>query len=157
MNDQHITAIATIVQDILLVLNALLIAWYLYETRKIRRAAQEQAESASRPAIVVKNSDGTLSAPMLENIGNGPAIEVEWSLPNSSFAGVISYMRPNTHEILPMEDIKPVYEAGSQVSPNAASIECSYRSLAGWEYSSSNAYDENRGRYSTTFSPKVRS
>ena len=121
MNDQHVTAIAIIVQDILLFVNAFLVGWYLFETRQIRRAAedqvaknqelvhaaQEQSESASRPAIVVQNSGGTLSAPMLENIGNGPAIEVEWSLPNSSFAGVISYMRPNAREILPMEDLSP--------------------------------------------------
>jgi hypothetical protein len=114
MNDQHVTAIAAIVQDILLILNALLIAWYLLETRKIRMAAQrqvsaslEQAESASRPAIVVRNSGSTLSSPMLENIGNGPAIEVKWSLPNSSFCGVISHMRPNAHEILPMKVLSP--------------------------------------------------
>jgi hypothetical protein len=42
VNDQHITAIATIVQDVLLFLSAILIAWYLLETRKMRKAAEDQ-------------------------------------------------------------------------------------------------------------------
>jgi hypothetical protein len=42
VNDQHITAIATIVQDVLLFLSAFLIAWYLLETRKMRKAAEDQ-------------------------------------------------------------------------------------------------------------------
>jgi hypothetical protein len=46
MNDQHITAIATIVQDVLLSLSAVLIGWYLWETRKMRQAAEEQVRES---------------------------------------------------------------------------------------------------------------
>jgi hypothetical protein len=42
VNDQHVSAIATIIQDVLLFLNAALIAWYLWETRKMRKAAEGQ-------------------------------------------------------------------------------------------------------------------
>ena len=42
MNDQHVTAIAIIVQDMLLFLSAILIGWYLWETRKMRQAAEKQ-------------------------------------------------------------------------------------------------------------------
>ncbi|MGA7795345.1 MAG: hypothetical protein WCA19_20080 [Candidatus Acidiferrales bacterium] len=51
MNDQHIIAIATIVQDCLLLASAFLIAWYLYETRKMRKAAEEQVKESQ--ALVV--------------------------------------------------------------------------------------------------------
>jgi hypothetical protein len=51
VNDQHITAVATIVQDLLLLASAFLIAWYLYETRKMRKAAQEQVKESQ--ALVV--------------------------------------------------------------------------------------------------------
>ncbi len=53
MNDQHITALATIVQDFLLLSSAILIAWYLCETRKMRKAAEAQVEAAFRPALIV--------------------------------------------------------------------------------------------------------
>jgi len=42
MNDQHIIAIAAMVQDALLVLNLVLIAWYLWETHNLRKTAQDQ-------------------------------------------------------------------------------------------------------------------
>lgn len=48
MNDQHITAIATIVQDVLLSLSAVLIGWYLWETRKMRQAAEEQVHESQK-------------------------------------------------------------------------------------------------------------
>lgn len=51
MNDQHITTLATIVQDFLLLASAVLIAWYLFETRKMRKAAEDQVKESQ--ALVV--------------------------------------------------------------------------------------------------------
>jgi hypothetical protein len=51
VNDQHITAVATIVQDFLLLASGFLIAWYLLETRKMRKAAEEQVKESQ--ALVV--------------------------------------------------------------------------------------------------------
>ena len=48
MNDQHIIVIATIAQDCLLLASAILIAWYLFETKKMRKAAEAQVETAFR-------------------------------------------------------------------------------------------------------------
>jgi hypothetical protein len=93
VSDQHITAIATIVQDFLLLASAGLIAWYLWETRKMRKAAEnqvarsqelvaaaqrqvdaslEQVEAGSRPAVVAKAGPGSLARPFLVNIGKWP-------------------------------------------------------------------------------------
>ena len=151
MTDQHITAIATIVQDLLLFLSALLVGWYLVETRKLRIASQEQVEAASRPAIVVKAQPGTTAVPTVVNIGNGPAIDVQWSLTNSKWAGSIPYLEPDQAQALPMSEMKAIYHSAVKTTSNTASIECSYRSLSGRSYSSSNAYDFDHERFITTF------
>jgi len=174
VNDQHITAIATIVQDILLLLSAVLIFWYLWETRKMRKAAEnqvsksqelvsaaqrqinaslEQVESTWRPAIVAKTRGSTMAAPMLENIGNGPALDVKWSLSNSDVGGVIPYMEPKAPQGLPIDGLQPLFEAALKTTPNSASIDCTYRSLSGWSYSSTSAYDFAGDQFRTTFSP----
>ena len=57
-------------------------------------ASLEQAEAASRTAIVAKTRGSTMAAPVLENIGNGPAIDVKVSLSNSDFEATIPYMEP---------------------------------------------------------------
>jgi hypothetical protein len=97
VTDQHITALATIVQDVLLLLNAGLIAWYLWETRKMRMAAEKQVsksqdlvdaaqkqlttslaqtEAQIRPALAVRLQGGI----QLQNVGNGTAVNVAFSL-----------------------------------------------------------------------------
>jgi hypothetical protein len=101
MNDEHVIAIATIVQVVLLAANAFLIAWYLWETRKLRQAAedqvaksqsgvaaapeqvdamrqqfaiaQEQLEAQIRPALTL-TAGATL---LVVNIGNGPALNLQ--------------------------------------------------------------------------------
>ena len=177
MIDQPIIVVATIVQDILLLVSTVLIAWYLYETRKMRKAAEhqvtksqelvaaaqrqvdaslEQAEAASRPAIVAKTRGSTMAAPVLENIGNGPAIDVKVSLSNSDFELTIPYLEPKLPLPLSWDGTKPLYEAALKVTPNAVSIECAYRSLSGWSYSSTNKYDLKGDRFDTTFSHGTR-
>lgn len=102
MNDQHVIAITTIVQDVLLAVNAVLIAWYLWETRKLRQAAQEQvaqsqrqlsaaheqlevmrqqvaisqrqSETQIRPALTVTGKSATLH---VVNVGSGPALNLQ--------------------------------------------------------------------------------
>jgi hypothetical protein len=102
MNDQHVLALTAIVQIVLLAVNAALIAWYLWETRKLRRAAedqvtksqsqasaayeqveamrhqaaiaQDQREAQIRPALTVSGKSATL---LVVNIGNGPALNLQ--------------------------------------------------------------------------------
>jgi hypothetical protein len=70
VNDQHITAIATIVQDVLLFLSAGLIGWYLYETKKMRKAAENQV---GKNQELVKAAQQQLAVSLLI------AIFVSWS------------------------------------------------------------------------------
>ena len=80
MNDQHVSALCAIWQTVLLALNAVLIGWYLLETQGIRKSSQKQVEASFRPAVIVKHDGSTSSLPELENIGNGPAMDVKWTL-----------------------------------------------------------------------------
>ncbi len=88
MNDQHIIACATIFQDVLLLINAVLIAWYLWETHGLRLAgdkqvkataqqfamAQEQLEAQIRPALTMSGGAATL---LVVNVGSGPALNLQ--------------------------------------------------------------------------------
>lgn len=102
MNDQHVIALAAIIQCVLLFANAFLIAWYLLETRRLRKAAQDQVaksqnqisaayeqvealqrqtaiaqyqlEAQVRPALTVIRRGTTLH---VVNIGNGPALNLQ--------------------------------------------------------------------------------
>jgi hypothetical protein len=174
VNDQHVTAIATIVQDVLLLASAGLIAWYLWETRKMRKASEsqvsksqelveaaqrqivaslEQVEAAFRPAVVARDPGNVNMSPSLENIGNGPAIEVRWSIPDSNWRGLIPCLQSGQpHGVqLNVGGMKALYNAGLASGNNIASIECSYRSLSGRWYSSSCAYDFERSQFVCTF------
>jgi len=153
MTDQHITAIATIVQDVLLLVSAGLIGWYLYETRKMRKAAERQVEATFRPAVVITHSGQTDRNPHIENIGNGPALEVRWRLVNSELTGTLPQLLPHQPTELPFGGVKPLYNAGLRVGPDTetATIDCSYRSLSGLPYSSRSTYNLGRFEFVTTF------
>jgi hypothetical protein len=76
---QCVTAIATIIQDFLLLISAVLVAGYLVETRRLRIASQKQVdisqaqlEAQIRPALVVRMR-GTLH---VANVGAGSALNV---------------------------------------------------------------------------------
>jgi hypothetical protein len=89
VNYQCITAIAMVVQDVLLLASAVLIACYLYETRRMRKAAEaqvtesqalvkasvEQAEAQIRPAVAVQVRNAPESL-LLVNVGKGPAFNL---------------------------------------------------------------------------------
>jgi hypothetical protein len=155
VNDQHIVAIATIVQDVLLLASAGLIAWYLHETRKMRKAAEAQVEAAFRPAVIVWHEGSLESSPTLENIGNGPAMEVSWALSDSNFSGNLAFLPKDQRRQLGMPGMKPVYEAGSRAESSgrssAACIKCSYRSLSGKQYFSTSTFALDSAQFITTF------
>jgi hypothetical protein len=84
-----ITAVVTIVQDVLLLASTVLIAWYLFETRKMRIAAEkqvtqgqslvkssdEQLAAQIRPAVAVEVRNPPESL-LLVNVGKGPALNL---------------------------------------------------------------------------------
>jgi len=86
----------------------------------------------------------------MENIGNGPAMQVRWSLRNSDFAGTISQLRPGKLEEMPFPDAQPLWNAAG--NGMIAVVECSYQSLSGRKYSSKTEYDLDKVKIITSFS-----
>jgi hypothetical protein len=53
---------------------------YVRATDVIARQATLQVESLARPAIIVKVADRVDDDPIILNVGNGPAIEIDWKI-----------------------------------------------------------------------------
>ena len=77
MNDPARAVLWTALQAELLLLSAVLIGWYLFETWKLRVTAQQQAEAQIRPALELVVTAGQM---WLENLGTGPALDIRVSL-----------------------------------------------------------------------------
>ncbi len=153
MNDQHVTAIATVIQDGLLVVSAVLVCWYLIETRKLRIAAQEQVRTSNDqvraqlrqvemqirqleaqicPAILVRTG-GHNGHLVLVNLGKGPALHLKMSMTEHGSAGRRDLYRLGqdvgfiaadaTHETT-------VTTQGGGFPLQGYSLQCEYKSLS---------------------------
>lgn len=156
MNYQYITAVATIVQDVLLLASAVLIGWYLYETRRMRkasekqvnesqalvRASQEQLEAQIMPAIAV-HVRGSPYGLELVNVGKGPALGVILSAAIRGAAGTrgldrladddIAFIKAGGEQAISVRT-QPVTGLGGVPALNGRSLQCQYMSLSGRTY-----------------------
>jgi hypothetical protein len=167
--EQYVIAVATVVQDFLLLVSAVLIGWYLYETRKMRKAAEEQvAESQAlvkasedqlegqiKPAIVVRVREE--HAMELVNIGNGPALHVELaavlrgSLTKDHMEGYgfdrIAFLE-SQQAINTRVRTLPAPGYAAHPSLNGRSLRCEYKSLSGRCYFTVTDFD-SEGTFAT--------
>jgi hypothetical protein len=145
-----------------------LVGWYLYETHKMRRAAEDQIEKSQalvvaaqdplehqrRPALILKMEGWELT---LWNIGNGPAINVTLALTETG--------RALDFPIAPLRDFKvPFVENGVPVPlvslapelrkniEECFGLQCKYESLSGRIYYSIVAFNRE-GPTTTRFVP----
>jgi hypothetical protein len=155
VNYQCITAIASVVQDFLLLASAVLIGWYLYETRRMRQAAdeqvretqalvktsQEQLEAQIMPAIAV-HAKGSPHGLELVNVGKGPVLGVILSAAERGSTGTRGLDRFVNNDIafiaaggkestsVRTQDIG----VGGVPVLNGRSLQCQYTSLSGRTY-----------------------
>ena len=134
----------------LLTINAGLIAWYLHETRKTRRAAerqveigQEQLEAQAKPALIARlPEDGQLIE--LLNIGSGPALHLEFmsvprgSIDRENLTGMgfdrVVFLEPKQTRVLHVRTREPEIPATAWLDSSSRSFRCEYRSLSGRTY-----------------------
>jgi hypothetical protein len=164
-----VAAFAQIGQVVVLIVTARFVWLYLKATEELSRTAQRQVQISQRqvaaaleqiegqilPAIAIVHNGSVDSSPAMENIGNGPAMDVSWSLIDSPFSGTISFLRPGESRSLNLEGEKPLFNAGiaSQAAgrPAIIRIECKYRSVSGGNHFSNSLYDINSSQFVTTF------
>jgi hypothetical protein len=148
--------VSIVIQLASLAISAVTLAFlikYVRATEIIAKQSIQQVEATFRPAIVaVEGSRGLDDLPRLVNIGQGPAIEVEWYLSTmANIHGTIPYLEPDRTDAYPLQqfaDMRPFF----QPSATLPAIICNYKSISGMNYSSASTYDINRGQFSTTFS-----
>jgi hypothetical protein len=137
-------------QVILLTGNLGLVAWYLSETAKMRRAAEQQVDASQRqleaqtkPALTARLQENTHLVELV-NIGSGPALHLEfWAVPKGSTSreggsGVgfdrIVFLEPRQTQILHVATSKPDLPATFPLQSHCHSLRCEYRSLSGRVY-----------------------
>ena len=125
----------------------MLVSCYVVATSKLVRSSQEQIESQSRPAIVVKEKGEQLE---LVNIGNGPALQIEWQLKPSGTAPTFSESQKPIEALSYLEDGQTNFIAVKGITLTVKELHCLYRSLSGMRYVSVSAFTE-KGTYDTQF------
>jgi hypothetical protein len=138
-------------QLLLLVVNAVLIWFYVKAARQQVKVSQYQVEASHRPALVAQHR--TTEEVVLVNIGSGPAINVHWWVPDSEWKGKIPYLEPGCNPCpLQIKDWEKIMtNAALKGQQDRGRIECSYRSLSGWRYRSICTYELERTSFSIQF------
>jgi hypothetical protein len=157
VNYQCVIAIATVVQDFLLLASAILVGWYLYETRRMRKAAEqqvtesqalvtasdEQLEAQIRPAVAVRVRNQPESL-LLVNVGKGPAFNLIVSPAERGAAGSrecsdlekfdvpISFLAASSDGFSGIRTQAIPGVGGTAL--NGRSLQCQYTSLSGRTY-----------------------
>src|ERR1700730_13246271 len=134
------------VNDAILFGTALLVSCYVIATNKLVRssqeqvrASQEQVESQSRPAIVVKEAGNQFE---LVNIGNGPALEIEWRLKERGTAPVFAESQNPIAALSYLESRQTKFIAQQSISLVKGELHCVYRSLSGRRYLSVSTFTD---------------
>jgi hypothetical protein len=126
---------------------------YVGYTRAISQEATRQTETAFKPAIIAIHGATTDAHGKLRNVGNGPAMDVEWQITNTKHRGRFSCIEAGSYS----EEMKPsnlkALTNGALQSPNQneVAITCSYKSISGKEYASVSKHALESGRFDTTF------
>ncbi|MGA9042718.1 MAG: hypothetical protein WB421_19455 [Terriglobales bacterium] len=113
------------------------------------------AEATFKPAIIAIHEGVITKPPELRNVGNGPALEVKWEMPQAKKKGEISCIEPRKDSkepyFLDSIDLQKLEPAAVVEGTNKRTIECSYKSISGKTYRCSAEYDYTRNQFTTTF------
>jgi len=126
---------------------------YVGYTRVISQEATRQTETAFKPAVIAIQGALTDAHGRLRNVGNGPAMDVEWQITNTKHRGHFSCIEAGTDsaEMHPSNLKALINGAMQSPSQNEVAIMCCYKSISGKKYASVSKHDLERGRFDTTF------
>jgi hypothetical protein len=104
------------------------------------------AEATSKPVVIAIRAGVITNPPRLRNIGNGPALDLEWAVSGTKKAGKLSYLEPNNE--YPLEVNLHALESGAVISgTHKVAVICSYRSISGRKTTATSAYDFDTGEF----------
>ena len=162
MNDQHVIAIATAVQVVLLVANGILVYLYLRATQQIAKMNREQVkvsqlqlEAQIKPALVARLQNDSHVVELV-NIGSGPALHVKFVVvPKGStmwqdVCGLggydqIAFLESKQTWLTHVRTRKPDVAGTFILDSSSASLRCDYKSLSGRTYFSVFDFDQSGG------------
>src|SRR6266481_379532 len=159
MTGQNVVAVLSLIVAAVVLLYLII---YVKATETIAKQSLEQTEAVFRPAVVVKPGMTAAAGPVLLNIGNGPAMELKWSVARGLKTGVFPYLEQRQAHNLEQSVMNGLrgmavearlpgrQSAEDELHPR---LECEYRSLSGKRYTSSSRYDFNLGQFITAFGP----
>lgn len=149
--------VSSIVANVLLLANAILVWFYLQETKQIKQASLDQLEGQIKPVLVPRVNGTQIS---LVNVGRGPALHVEYWFREVKDAvsvqtteppdGVFGYVSRVQEQILQVG-------IGLMQGSNAKKLYCRYRSGSRKNYLTSASYhsdsmNQPRNFFETSFS-----
>jgi hypothetical protein len=138
------------VNDAILFGTAVLVLMYVRATNRLVRSSQHQVESLSLPAIAVWEADHDHLD--LINIGNGPAVAIEWRFKDRGTPPVFSESL-NPVGALSFLEVHTRRSVGLQQSSLVnRELHCLYRSLSGRRYVSVSTFTEKE-TFETRFFP----
>lgn len=119
---------------------------YVYYTKQI-------AEATNKPAVIAVQGASIDATPHFRNIGHGPALDVEWEIPNSGIRGKVACIEAgkDSEPLASFPLDRTLVDAAMKANANRLLLLTKCRSISGNVYSSENEYDLDRGRFSTTF------
>lgn len=112
---------------------------------------REIAEANFKPAVIAIHTGTITTPPRLRNVGNGAALDVEWSITGTKKHGEISCVEAGKESELLNVDLHSLEHGAVMSGANKVSIRCSYRGISGKKYGSVNEYDFEGGRFSSAF------
>ena len=139
--------------NIVSVITLCVLGWYAYLTNLLARSSMSQSatasealENASRPCVLVMNErrDGVGDIGIhpklgLENIGNGPALNISWRFHSSNSARLANSLAAG--ELLDLEMDTKEFINGEGI------VYCEFKSLSGVVYTSQAKLVENIGSF----------
>ena len=137
--------------------NVALIAWYLHETIKMRRAAEKQVavsrqqlEGAAKPALIARLQENSHVVELV-NIGSGPALHLEFmtvpkgSVSKEGITGLgydrIAFLESKQTRVTHVRSREPDIPGTFFLDSSSRSLRCEYRSLSGCVYFSVFSFD----------------
>jgi hypothetical protein len=136
------------VNDAILLATGVLIWRYVRATSRLVKTSQDQVEGLSRPALVIQEAGGNRLT--LVNIGNGPALGIEWRFKDRDSSAVFFESGEPVEALSYLEQRQTKAMSFEERTLVNREMHCLYRSISGQRYLSVSKFTA-KGIFETEF------